>query len=295
MGSEQNTVSIRVENLYHIYNPGTPFERCAVHNVTLEIQDGEFVAIIGETGSGKSTLIQHFNGLLKPTQGRVFVDGVDIWGKGVHLKSIRQKVGLVFQYPEHQLFEETVFKDIAFGPRNMGLNDDEVQRRVKQAMKMAGLDFEGLCDRSPFELSGGEKRRVAMAGVLAMEPSVIVLDEPASGLDPRGRDEVLAEIQELHQEFGFTVILVSHSMEDVARLARRVVVLHRARLIADGSTRDIFDMEDVLDKAGLEAPQITRLMQELAGRNMKVRTDILTIEEAKHEILHVLRGEGRVS
>jgi energy-coupling factor transport system ATP-binding protein len=288
-------VSIRVENLSHTYNPGTPFERCAVDNVTLEIKDGEFVAIIGETGSGKSTLIQHFNGLLKPTGGRVFVDEVDIWGKGVHLKTVRQKVGLVFQYPEHQLFEETVFKDIAFGPRNIGLPDDEVDRRVEQAMKMVGLDFEALRDRSPFELSGGEKRRVAMAGVIAMKPSVIVLDEPASGLDPHGRDQVLAEIQQLHQEFGFTVVLVSHSMEDVAKLARRVMVLHKAKLIADGSTRDVFGMEDVLSKAGLEAPQVTRLMQELARRNMKVRTDILTVEEAKREILRVLGGEGRVS
>ncbi len=287
-------MSIRVENLYHTYNPGTPFERCAIEDVSLEIGDGEFVAIIGETGSGKSTLIQHFNGLLRPTKGRVLVDGVDIWGKGVHLKSIRQKVGLVFQYPEHQLFEETVFKDIAFGPRNMGFDDDEVERRVAQAMKMVGLSFKDMCDRSPFELSGGEKRRVAMAGVIAMEPSVIVLDEPASGLDPRGRDEVLAEIQELHEEYGFTVILVSHSMEDVARLARRVVVLHQARLIADGSTRDIFGSEDVLLKAGLEVPQITRLMQELSRRNMNVRTDILTVDEAKHEILRILRGEGRV-
>ncbi|HHX26343.1 MAG TPA: energy-coupling factor transporter ATPase [Firmicutes bacterium] len=287
-------MSIRVENLSHTYNPGTPFERCAVDNVTLEIKDGEFVAIVGETGSGKSTLIQHFNGLLKPTQGRVFVDEVDIWGKGVHLKSIRQKVGLVFQYPEHQLFEETVFKDIAFGPRNIGIPDDEVERRVQQAMKMVGLDYEALCDRSPFELSGGEKRRVAMAGVIAMKPSVIVLDEPASGLDPRGRDMVLAEIQELHQKFGFTVVLVSHSMEDVAKLARRVVVLHKAKLIADGPVRDVFSMEDILSMAGLEAPQVTRLMQELARRNMKVRTDILTVEEAKREILRVLGGEGRV-
>ncbi len=288
-------MSIRVENLSHTYNPGTPFERRAVDNVTLEIKDGEFVAIVGETGSGKSTLIQHFNGLLKPTQGQVFVDEVDIWGKGVHLKSIRQKVGLVFQYPEHQLFEETVFKDIAFGPRNIGLPDDEVGRRVQQGMKMVGLDYEALCDRSPFELSGGEKRRVAMAGVIAMKPSVIVLDEPASGLDPRGRDQVLAEIQELHQEFGFTVVLVSHSMEDVAKLARRVVVLHGATLIADGPAKDVFSMEDVLSRAGLEAPQVTRLMQELARRNMKVRTDILTVDEAKREILRVLGGEGRVS
>jgi energy-coupling factor transport system ATP-binding protein len=288
-------VSIRVENLSHTYNPGTPFERCAVDNVTLEIKDGEFVAIVGETGSGKSTLIQHFNGLLKPTQGRVFIDEVDIWGKGVHLKSIRQKVGLVFQYPEHQLFEETVSKDIAFGPRNIGLSDDEVETRVKHAMKMVGLDFQALSDRSPFELSGGEKRRVAMAGVIAMKPSVIVLDEPASGLDPRGRDQVLAEIQELHEKFGFTVVLVSHSMEDVAKLARRVVVLNRAKLIADGPTKDVFSMEDILSRAGLEAPQITKLMRELAGRSMKVRTDILTVEEAKREILRVLGGEGRVS
>lgn len=288
-------MSIRVENLSHTYNPGTPFERCAVDNVTLEIKDGEFVAIIGETGSGKSTLIQHFNGLLKPTGGRVFVDEVDIWGKGVHLKTVRQKVGLVFQYPEHQLFEETVFKDVAFGPNNMGLGEDEIKRRVEQALKMVGLDYKTICDRSPFELSGGEKRRVAMAGVIAMEPSVIVMDEPASGLDPRGRDEVLTEIRELHREFGFTVVIVSHSMEDVAKLAQRVIVLHRAKLIADGPVRVVFGMEDILNKAGLEAPQITRLMKELAGRNMKVRTNILTVGEAKQEILKALRSEGCVS
>ena len=283
-------MSIRVENLSHTYNPGTPFERCAIDDVTFEINDGEFVAIVGETGSGKSTLIQHFNGLLKPTKGRIFVDEVDIWGKGVGLKSIRQKVGLVFQYPEHQLFEETVFKDIAFGPRNIGIPDDEVESRVQEAMKMVGLDYKELRYRSPFELSGGEKRRVAMAGVIAMKPSVIVLDEPASGLDPRGRDTILAEIRELHEKFGFTVVLVSHSMEDVAKLARRVVVLHKARLIADGPTKDVFSNEDILRRAGLEVPQVTRLMHELKRRNMDVRTDILTVEEAKHEIIRVLKG-----
>ena len=289
------TVSIRVKNLYYIYNPGTPFQRCAVDDVSFNIKSGECVAIVGETGSGKSTLIQHFNGLLKPTRGQVFVDGVDIWKKGVQLKAIRQKVGLVFQYPEHQLFEETVFKDVAFGPNNMGLGEDEIKRRVEQALKMVGLDYKTICDRSPFELSGGEKRRVAMAGVIAMEPSVIVMDEPASGLDPRGRDEVLTEIRELHREFGFTVVIVSHSMEDVAKLAQRVIVLHRAKLIADGPVRVVFGMEDILNKAGLEAPQITRLMKELAGRNMKVRTNILTVGEAKQEILKALRSEGCVS
>ncbi|MEW5865813.1 MAG: energy-coupling factor transporter ATPase [Bacillota bacterium] len=287
-------MSIKVVNLYHTYSPGTPFERTALEDVTLEIADGEFVAIIGETGSGKSTLIQHFNGLLKPTRGRVLVDGVDIWQKDVRLKDIRQKVGLVFQYPEHQLFEETIFDDVAFGPRNLGLGESEVEERVRRSLGMVRLDFEALRDRSPFEISGGEMRRVAMAGVLAMEPSVLVLDEPASGLDPRGRDEVLDEIETLHRKFGYTIVLVSHSMEDVARLAKRLIVLHRGKVLADGPTRQVFGMTELLKSVGLGVPQVTELMNELARRKKQVRTDILTVEEAEAELLRLLRSEGRV-
>ncbi|MBC7083830.1 MAG: energy-coupling factor transport system ATP-binding protein [Bacillota bacterium] len=285
---------IRVENLCYTYNPGTPFARTALEDINLEINDGEFVGIIGETGSGKSTLIQHFNGLLRPTRGRVLVDGVDIWQKDVRLKDIRQKVGLVFQYPEHQLFEETVFADVAFGPRNMGLDEDEIGMRVRRALEMVGLDFEAVKARSPFELSGGEMRRVAIAGVLAMEPSVLVLDEPVSGLDPRGRDELLQELTRLHEKFEYTVVLVSHSMEDVARLAKRLVVMHRGRVVADGPVRDVFRMMDLLRETGLGVPQVTELMLELARRGKDVRTDVLTVEEAKVELLRLLRSEGRV-
>lgn len=285
---------IKVENLCYTYNPGTPFARTALEDINLEINDGEFVGIIGETGSGKSTLIQHFNGLLRPTRGRVLVDGVDIWQKDVRLKDIRQKVGLVFQYPEHQLFEETVFADVAFGPRNMGLDEDEVGRRVRRALEMVGLDFEALKARSPFELSGGEMRRVAIAGVLAMEPSMLVLDEPVSGLDPRGRDELLQELTRLHEKFEYTVVLVSHSMEDVARLAKRLVVMHRGRVVADGPVREVFRMTDLLRETGLGVPQVTELMLELARRGKDVRTDVLTVEEAKVELVRLLRSEGRV-
>lgn len=285
---------IKVENLCYTYNPGTPFARTALEDINLEINDGEFVGIIGETGSGKSTLIQHFNGLLRPTRGRVLVDGVDIWQKDVRLKDIRQKVGLVFQYPEHQLFEETVFADVAFGPRNMGLDEDEVGRRVRRALEMVGLDFEAVKARSPFELSGGEMRRVAIAGVLAMEPSVLVLDEPVSGLDPRGRDELLQELTRLHEKFEYTVVLVSHSMEDVARLAKRLVVMHRGRVVADGPVREVFRMTDLLRDTGLGVPQVTELMLELARRGKDVRTDVLTVEEAKVELVRLLRSEGRV-
>ncbi len=287
-------MSIRVENLYYTYSPGTPFERAALEDVSLEIDDGEFVGIIGATGSGKSTLIQHFNGLLKPTRGRVLVDAVDIWQRDVRLKDIRQKVGLVFQYPEHQLFEETVYADIAFGPRNMGLDEGEIARRVRRSLEMVGLGFEGVRDRSPFELSGGEMRRVAIAGVLAMEPSVLVLDEPVSGLDPRGRDELLEELEMLHRKFEYTVVLVSHSMDDVARLAKRLVVLHKGRVVADGPVRQVFQMTDLLAETGLGVPQVTELMHELARRGKKVRTEVLTVEEARVELLRLLRSEGRV-
>lgn len=222
------------------------------------------------------------------------MDGVDIWQKDVRLKDIRQKVGLVFQYAEHQLFEETVFDDVAFGPRNLGLDEDTVLERVRRSLEMVRLDFDAVRDRSPFEISGGEMRRVAMAGVLAMEPSVLILDEPASGLDPRGRDEVLDEIDTLHRKFGYTIVLVSHSMEDVARLAERLIVLHRGKVLVDGPVRHVFGMAEMLESVGLGLPQVTELMRELARRNKPVRTDVLTVEEAKAEILRLLRSEGRV-
>ena len=231
---------MKIENLNYIYNPNTPFEKKALDNINLEINQGEFIGLIGHTGSGKSTLVQHLNRLLKPTSGKIIIDGVDITNKEANLKEIRQKVGLVFQYPEHQLFEETIYKDIAFGPKNLGLNEEQVRERVKEAMELVGLDYEELKDRSPFELSGGQKRRVAIAGVLAMKPKILVLDEPTAGLDPRGRDEILGEIQQLYEKENMTIILVSHSMEDIAKLVNRILVMHRGKVVIDGKTRDVF-------------------------------------------------------
>jgi len=221
---------IKIENLNYIYNPNTPFEKKALDNVNLNIDKGDFIGLIGHTGSGKSTLVQHLNGLIKPTTGKIIVDGMDITSEDANLKEVRQKVGLVFQYPEHQLFEETIYKDIAFGPKNLELKEGEVRERVKKAMGASRLNFDDLKDRSPFELSGGQKRRVAIAGVLAMKPKVLVLDEPTAGLDPRGRDEILGRIQKLYEEEGITIILVSHSMEDIARLVNRIVVMHKGKI-----------------------------------------------------------------
>lgn len=282
-------MAIRVEHLTHIYMPGTPMEAVALEDVSLEIADGEFVGLIGQTGSGKSTLVQHFNGLLKPTSGKVYVDGLDLGAKGTDLKEVRRRVGLVFQYPEHQLFEETVFADIAFGPRNMGLEGEELTRRVREAMEMVGLDYESLKDRSPFELSGGQMRRVAIAGVLAMKPKGLVLDEPTAGLDPRGRNEILQQVKELHRRFGLTVVLVSHRMEDVARLADRLLVMHQGRLVLTGTTREVFRQAEVLQEIGLGVPQVTELMRRLRGRWPKLPVDVLTVEEAEREILGYLR------
>lgn len=284
---------IVVEGLRHVYSMGTPNEAIAVDGVDLVINDGDFVAIIGPTGSGKSTLIQHFNGLLKPTGGRVVVDGVDLSGRGVSLKSIRQKVGLIFQYPEHQLFEETVFADVAFGPRSIGLSEEEVRRRVEEALRLVGVDS-NTHKRSPFELSGGQMRRVAIAGVLAMAPKVLILDEPTAGLDPSGRDEILAEIKSLHVEKGMSVVLVSHSMEDVARLAERVVVMHNGKVMLDGTTREVFREGFKLRSIGLELPEVTRLMWQLKAAGKRVSTDVLTIEEAHREILGLVRGRKDV-
>lgn len=280
---------MKINNLNYIYNPNTPFEKKALDNINLEINQGEFIGLIGHTGSGKSTLVQHLNGLMKPSSGEIIIDGVNITNKDVNLKEIRQKVGLVFQYPEHQLFEETIYKDIAFGPKNLGLNEDEVFERVKESMELVGLDFESLKDRSPFELSGGQKRRVAIAGVIAMKPKILVLDEPTAGLDPHGRDEILGEIQNLYEKEGITTILVSHSMEDIARLVQRILVMHRGKLEMDGNPREIFKKVDELEKIGLGVPQITKFMKMLKEKENDIRDDILTVHEAKEEILKFLR------
>lgn len=282
-------MSIIIEKLSHIYMPGMPFEKKALDNIDLQIEDGEFIALIGHTGSGKSTLIQHINGLLKPSSGKIIIDGVDITEKNVKLTEIRKKVGLVFQYPEYQLFEETIEKDIAFGPQNLGLSKEEISKRVKRAMNIVGLDYEEYKDKSPFELSGGQKRRVAIAGVVAMEPKTLILDEPTAGLDPKGRDEILGQIQELHKEYNMTIILVSHSMEDVAKVASRILVMHRGKLILNGKPRDVFKQVDVLEKVGLAVPQVTYLVRKLREKGMNVPEDIYTVEEAKKHILHILK------
>lgn len=286
---------MKIENLNYIYNENTPFEKKALDNINLEINQGEFIGLIGHTGSGKSTLVQHLNGLVKPTSGRIIIDGVDITEKKSNLKEIRQKVGLVFQYPEHQLFEETIYKDIAFGPKNLGLSKEEVEERVKESMEQVGMDFETLKDRSPFELSGGQKRRVAIAGVIAMHPKILVLDEPTAGLDPRGRDEVLGEILKIYKKRNITVILVSHNMEDIAKLVNRILVMDKGKLAMDNTPLEIFKRSDELKKIGLGIPQITEFMKRFYEKQKKTKkidnTDIvLTVEEAKEKILEILRS-----
>ncbi len=280
---------LKIEELTHVYMQGTPFELKALDRVNAEIHDGEFIGLIGHTGSGKSTLIQHLNGLLKPTSGSILLDGSNITKKEVKLKYVRQKIGLVFQYPEHQLFEESVFKDIAFGPYNLGLEEAVVKKRVKEAMTQVGLDYESLKDQSPFELSGGQRRRVAIAGVLAMKPDILILDEPTAGLDPRGRDEILDQIKKYHSEEKNTIILVSHSMEDISRLADRIMVMHKGKIVLTGEPRSVFKEVELLEEIGLAAPQIAYLMKELKKRDPLVRDDVYTIEEAKEEIIRMVR------
>lgn len=281
-------MSIKIENLTHIYMAKTPFEKVALSNVNVNINDGEFVALIGHTGSGKSTLIQHMNGLLKPNQGKIFVDGVDITASGVKLTDIRKKVGLVFQYAEYQLFEETIEKDIMFGPKNLGLNDEEALARTKRAMDMVGLNYETYRNKSPFDLSGGQKRRVAIAGVVAMEPRVLILDEPTAGLDPKGRDEILGELYKLHKSYNMTIILVSHSMEDVAKVADRILVMDEGKCVLDGTPQEIFKEVDTLENVGLAVPQVTYLMRELRRVGFELPDDIFTLEQAKKELLKIL-------
>lgn len=282
-------MSIKIENLNHVYMPNSPFEKVALKNISLEIESGEFVALIGHTGSGKSTLIQHINGLLKPTSGSIYIDNKDLGSKDVRLSDIRKKVGLVFQYPEYQLFEETVEKDIAYGPKNIGINkDEEINKLVKKAMEIVGLDYEGYRNKSPFELSGGEKRRVAIAGIVAMEPNILILDEPTAGLDPIGRDEILNRIKELHDKYKMTIIIVSHSMEDVARFAERIIVMNKGAIELDGSCSEVFRQVDLLEKLGLAVPEVKYLQIKLKEAGFDISDDIYTIEEAKKEILRVL-------
>ena len=281
-------MSIKIENLTYVYMPKTPFEKKALDNVNLEIEDGEFLAVIGHTGSGKSTLIQHLNGLLKPASGKIYVDGTDITDKDTKLVDIRKKVGLVFQYPEYQLFEETIAKDIAYGPSNLELNEDEILRRVKKSMEMVGLNYEEYKDISPFELSGGQKRRVAIAGVIAMEPKVLILDEPTAGLDPAGRDDILEQIKLLHEKYNMTIILVSHSMEDVGKLAEKIILMNDGHIELQGKPKEVFKEIDTLEKIGLAVPQVTYLMRELKKKGFNVSEDIFTVEKAKSELLNIL-------
>ncbi|MCB2306719.1 energy-coupling factor transporter ATPase [Clostridium estertheticum] len=284
-------MSIKIENLTYIYMPKTPFEKKAIDDVSIEIKQGEFVALIGHTGSGKSTLIQHINGLLKPTSGTILVDDVDITKKKMKLTNIRKKVGLVFQYPEYQLFEETIEKDISFGPRNLGLDNDEINRRVQRAMKIVGLGYEEYKDKSPFEISGGQKRRVAIAGVVAMEPKVLILDEPTAGLDPKGRDDILNKIVELYKANNMTIILVSHSMEDVAKVANRVLVMDKGKCILDETPEKVFREIDTLESVGLAVPQVAYLIRELRNKGFDLSQDIFTIEKAKQELFKILKKD----
>ena len=283
-------MAIQVEDLCYTYGEGTALERQALKHVSFEIQDGEFVGLIGHTGSGKSTLIQHLNGLIKPTSGDIKYQGVSIYSQGYKLKDLRSKVGLVFQYPEYQLFEETVYKDIAFGPGNMGLDKEEIDRRVRESARMVGL-AEELLEKSPFDLSGGQKRRVAIAGVMAMEPKVLILDEPTAGLDPRGRDEILAQIRAYHETKRATVILVSHSMEEIARNVERIVVMRDAHVYMDGTPRQVFARAEELEQAGLDVPQVTKIAMALRRRGMDIDPAVYTIEELEQALL-TRRGGG---
>ena len=281
-------MAIRIEHLNYIYSAGTAFERHALEDINLELPDGQFIGVIGHTGSGKSTLIQHLNGLLKATSGAVYYNDKNIYDEGYEMKSLRSKVGLVFQYPEHQLFEADVFTDVCFGPKNLGLSKEEVEARAYEALKLVGLK-EKYYKMSPFELSGGQKRRVAIAGILAMNPDVLVLDEPTAGLDPKGRDDILDQVARLHREKKITVVLVSHSMEDVARYVDRIIVMNRGQVMFDNTPREVFKHYKELESVGLAAPQVTYLMHELQEKGWDIPADATTVEEAAKAILTYLK------
>lgn len=282
-------MSISVKNLKHIYSKSGPFERTAIHDISFEIADGEFVGIIGHTGSGKSTLIEHLNGLLKPDGGTIYIDGEDITSANCDLRKIRSKVGLVFQYPEYQLFEETVYKDIAYGPSNLNLSNEEIDRRVRQAIAFVGLD-DSLLNKSPFELSGGQKRRVAIAGVLAMEPSVLILDEPTAGLDPMGRNDLLSQLRMLHKIKKTTIILVSHSMEDIANTVDKVMVLSKGKIVAFGTVKEVFKQNKLLNSVGLDTPQICSVLEQLKNSGFKINSDFYNVEQAAEAIYNLIKG-----
>lgn len=284
-------MSIEIMNLTHIYDQGSPYQTAALDSVSLEIKEGEILGLIGHTGSGKSTLIQHMNGLLKATSGTIHIDGVDITARNARLDAVRKKVGLVFQYPEYQLFEETISKDVAFGPGQQGLSELEVTERVREAMTIVGLDYEAFKDRSPFELSGGQRRRAAIAGILAMDPKYLILDEPTAGLDPKGREDVLGQIMALHQRKGIAVILVSHSMEDIAKLVDRIVVMHQGRIALSGSPAEVFRHAEELKAIGLGVPQVTEMATLLKSRGIDLGEGVYTVEEARARILACLKGE----
>ena len=280
-------MSIKTVNLCHVYGQGTALEQYALKDVNLESGDGQFIGLIGHTGSGKSTLIQHFNGLLKATSGDLLYNGESIYAPGYDMKQLRSRVGLVFQYPEHQLFEVDVFSDVCFGPRNQGLPEEKVKERAREALALVGMD-ESFYEQSPFELSGGQKRRVAIAGVLAMHPEVLILDEPTAGLDPRGRDEILGQIEKLHRERGMTIILVSHSMEDVARYADRLIVMNHGEKIFDDTPRNVFRHYRELEAIGLAAPQVTYIVQALRREGIPIDDSLITVEEARDAILQLV-------
>ena len=282
---------LTVDNLTHTYGAHSPFEKHAIRGVSLDIHEGELLGIIGHTGSGKSTLIQHLNGLLRPHEGRVLLDGKDIWENPKKIRSVRFRVGMVFQYPEHQLFEDTIYKDIAFGPKNMGLSEEEIDHRVRQAAAYVGLD-ESLLEKSPFDLSGGEKRRAAIAGVMAMEPQVLILDEPTAGLDPRGREQVLAMIQDYRKNRNTTVLLVTHSMEDVARVADRILVMADGHVAMLDTVENVFSRADELERIGLTVPAVTKTLLLLQRAGVAVDTAAYTVESAATQILSLLGGDG---
>ena len=281
-------MAIEIKNLNHIYGQDTIFQQYALKNVNLTIEDGEFIGLIGHTGSGKSTLTQHLNGLLKATDGDILYNGESIYREGYSMKTLRSKVGLVFQYPEHQLCEVDVFSDVCFGPKNLGLSQTEIETRAKEALDLVGLD-ENFYKQSPFELSGGQKRRVAIAGVLAMKPEVLILDEPTAGLDPKGRDDILGLVEKLHKEQNITIILVSHSMEDVAKYVSRLVVMNQGEKVFDGTPKDVFRHYKELEAMGLAAPQITYVVHALRARGIMISEDVTTVEEARDEILKLWR------
>lgn len=283
-------MSIRLQDVTYIYMSKTPYEKAAIKKIDLEIKQGEFVGIIGHTGSGKSTLVQHLNGLLKPSSGMVHIDGQNIHEKGETARNAKRSVGMVFQYPEHQLFEESVYEDIAFGPRNLGVKEEEIETRVKKALDFVGLDFEKFAKRTPFQLSGGQMRRVAIAGVVALDPKYLVLDEPSAGLDPRGRDEIFGQIMNLHQATGITVVLVSHNMEDVARMANRLIVMNKGEILLDGKPKDIFcNRQAQLKEAGVDVPPLTLLMNQFKQRGLEVDSAVIDIATAAQNVYKAVR------